>query len=224
MTASGHALRERLAAVPALAVGDQPAWSRPHGLAAPVRRSAVLLAFSDGTPGTGPDVLLTERSRTLRSHAGQVSFPGGRTDPDDADAVATALRETQEETGLAASEVSVLGTLPDMALSVTGNLVTPVLGWWDGRAPVGPLDPAEVAAVVRVPLAELLDPANRFTTAHPSGYLGPGFRAGGLYVWGFTAGLLGWTLRLAGLERPWDERSTQPLPDDVLAMLTDVPR
>ncbi len=222
MTATGPALRERLAAVPGLAVGTQPSWSRPQGAAG--RRSAVLLAFSDGTPDRGPDVLLTERSRTLRSHAGQVSFPGGRADPEDADVVATALRETQEETGLAASEVTVLGTLPDMALTVSGNVVTPVLGWWDGHASVAPVDAAEVAAVVRVPLAELVDPANRFMTHHPSGYLGPGFRAGGLYVWGFTAGLLAWTLRLAGLEQPWDEASTQPLPDDVLALLTVVPR
>lgn len=221
---TGAALRDLLAAAPARAHGDHPAWSRRRGPAAADRRAGVLLAFSDGTPATGPDVLLTERSRTLRSHAGQVSFPGGRVDPSDDGAVAAALREAHEEVGLAASEVTVLGTLPDVALPTSGNVVTPVLGWWDGRAAVGPVDAAEVASVVRVPLAELVDPAHRFTTRHPSGYLGPGFRAGGLYVWGFTGGLLAWTLRHAGLELAWDERVTQPLPADVLAMLPSGPR
>ncbi|MGN6598283.1 MAG: hypothetical protein ACTHMW_03215, partial [Actinomycetes bacterium] len=61
------------------------------------------------------------------------------------------------------------------------------------------------ARVAAVPLEELLEPANRFRVRHPSGYVGPGFRAGGFFVWGFTAGLLAALIRLAGWERPWDE-------------------
>ena len=66
--------------------------------------------------------------------------------------------------------------------------------------------------MARVPLGELLDPANRFTVRHPSGYAGPGFSAGGLFVWGFTAGLLARVLTEAGLERAWDTRRFEPLP------------
>jgi hypothetical protein len=67
--------------------------------------------------------------------------------------------------------------------------------------------------VHRVPLSELVRPANRFTVQHPSGYHGPGFAACGLFVWGFTAGLLDRLLRLAGWEQPWDRAQVRPLPD-----------
>jgi len=83
--------------------------------------------------------------------------------------------------------------------------VTPVLGWWRVPSPVGVVDPGEVESVVRVPLDELLDPTNRCSVRHPSGFVGPGFAVRGMLVWGFTAGLLSRLLALAGLERPWDE-------------------
>ncbi|HEX8496854.1 MAG TPA: CoA pyrophosphatase [Actinomycetales bacterium] len=222
MTPQG--LRERLAAVPALAAaapGDQGplAFTRARPAGTTTRRSAVLITFSDGHGAGGPDVLLTERASTLRSHAGQVSFPGGGVDADDDGPVGAALREAHEETGLPPDAVEVLGALPDLPLPVSSHLVTPVLAWWWRPAPVGPVDAAEVAAVVRAPVDELVDPANRFTNRHPSGYVGPGFRVRGLYVWGFTAGLLSHVLQLAGLERPWDDTRPEPLPDDVRAML-----
>lgn len=166
------------------------------------RRSAVLMLFGEGAQG--PDVLLTERSATLRSHAGQVSFPGGTIDSGDAGPVAAALREAREETGVDPAGVVVAGTLPDLYLPVSDFAVTPVLAWWRTPSPVAAVDPAEVAKAVRVPVAELTDPANRFRWQHPSGYIGPGFRAGGLFVWGFTAGILDRLLHLSGLERPWD--------------------
>jgi hypothetical protein len=66
--------------------------------------------------------------------------------------------------------------------------------------------------VAVVPVAELADPANRFRVIHPSGYVGPGFAAGGLFVWGFTAGLVDGLLRLGGWDREWDQDALRPIP------------
>lgn len=179
------------------------------------RHSAVLILFASSGPAGGPDsadVLLIQRSDTMRSHAGQVAFPGGATDPQDASASATALREAAEEVGLRPDTVDVLAELPALWLPPSGFVVTPVLGYWRSPHPVGVVDAAEVASVHRVPLSELLQPANRFTVRHPSGYNGPGFAVDGLFVWGFTAGLLDRLLRLAGWEQPWDRDQVRPLP------------
>jgi len=184
------------------------------------RRSAVLMLFGSrsGAHGRGPDgvdVLLTERASTLRAHAGQVAFPGGRIDDTDADPGSAALREAEEETGLRPDGVELLAELPDLYLPVSDYAVTPVLAWWHTPSPIGVLDAAEVARVVRVPVAELVDPANRFLAVHPSGFTGPAFRVQDLFVWGFTAGLLDRLLHLAGWERPWDAARLEdvPLPD-----------
>ena len=153
-----------------------------------------------------------ERAASLRSHPGQVSFPGGRTDPGDLDAAATALREAGEEVGLRPESVRVLGVLPVLDLAVTGFRVTPVVAWWLAPHPVGVVDRAEVARVARVPIAELADPANRCEVQHPSGRVGPGFSAGGLFVWGFTAFLLDAVLELAGWARDWDRSVVRAVP------------
>lgn len=180
------------------------------------RAAAVLMLFARSprpvTGLTGGSVLLIERAETMRSHPGQVAFPGGGVDPGDASVAAAALREAQEETLLDPAGVHVLGTLPELYLPPSRYAVTPVVAWWHRRSPVGVGEPAEVARVVEVELDELLDPANRFTVAHPSGFVGPGFRAGGLFVWGFTAGLLSRLLARAGLEQPWDDGRREPLP------------
>lgn len=193
---------------------------RSHRLAARLaaggngRESAVLICLAEHDAGPEPqvDVLLIERSSTLRSHPGQVSFPGGTTDPDDLDATATALREATEEVGLDPSTVTVFGELPTLDLSVTGFRVNPVLAWWHAPHPVGVVDTNEVAKVARVPIPELADPANRFQVIHPSGRVGPGFEAGGLFVWGFTAYLLDGVLDLAGWSRPWDPANERAVP------------
>ena len=175
------------------------------------RESAVLVLFGHGPDG--PDLLFIQRAATVSSHPGQPAFPGGAVDDTDADVVAAALREAEEETGLDASGVQVFATLPALWLPPSGFVVTPVLGWWREESPVGVVDPGEVESVVRVPLAELLDPANRVSVGHPSGFVGPAFDVRGLLVWGFTAGLLSRLFALSGWERPWDASVVRPLPD-----------
>ncbi|MFN8125062.1 MAG: CoA pyrophosphatase [Candidatus Nanopelagicales bacterium] len=165
------------------------------------RPGAVLMLF--GESDEGPDLLIIERAATMRSHAGQPAFPGGAVDDTDADAVAAALREAQEETGLDPRGVTVFGGLPDLWLPPSGFVVTPVLGWWSTPSPVAAADPAEVASVHRIPIAQLLDPARRVEVRHPIGYVGPGFEVGGLLVWGFTAGLISRLFDAAGWTVPW---------------------
>jgi 8-oxo-dGTP pyrophosphatase MutT (NUDIX family) len=177
------------------------------------RHSAVLMLFAGqrADPATA-GVLLLLRAATLRSHAGQVAFPGGASDAGDASPAATALREAAEEVGVRPESVDVLAELPAVYLPPSGFVVTPVLGHWREPHPVGVVDAAEVAGVELVRLADLVDPANRFTVRHPSGFTGPGFAASGLFIWGFTASLLDRLLRLAGWERPWDRQVCRPLP------------
>jgi 8-oxo-dGTP pyrophosphatase MutT (NUDIX family) len=178
----------------------------PHHLEPPppdARRAAILMLFGE-TPAHGPDVLLAERASTLRSHAGQVSFPGGGTECGDSGAIATALREAEEETGLDPSGVVPLAVLPELYLPPSGFAVTPVLAHWARPSRVHAVDPGETATVVRVPLAALADPANRLRVGHPSGYIGAAFIVSGLLVWGFTAGILSALLDRGGWARPWD--------------------
>lgn len=185
------------------------------------RRSGVLILLADVAAvqperaASRPAVLLETRATTLRSHAGQVAFPGGAVDAGDPDPAFTALREAREEVGLDPTSVRVLGALPDLFLSASDYVVTPVVGWWRRPHPVGAVDVAEVARVSSVAVDDLAAPANRFRVRHPSGYVGPGFDAAGLFVWGFTAGLLDGVLRLAGWERPWERGRFRELPADV---------
>lgn len=200
------------------------------------RRSAVLMLFGvlDGLPSDHEarapavsrdlDVLLLERASTLRSHPGQVAFPGGRLDPDDDGPVAAALREAVEETGLDPSGVEVLGTLETLPLAFSQNLVTPVLGWWRHPSPVRVVDVAESADVFRAPVADLLDPANRGVTVirrdgqerRGPGFVVPRFDARGArdgehLVWGFTGMLLEGLFDRLGWTEPWDREREIPL-------------
>ena len=188
-----------------------------HATDAPsqARRSAVLVLFGEGAQG--PDVLLIERSAHMRSHAGQPAFPGGGIDADDNGPEGAALREAQEETGLDPNGVDVLRVLPQLWLPPSGNAVTPVLAWWRHPSDVAP-DDREVAAVARVPIEALTDPANRLQIRHPSGMAGPAFEVADMLVWGFTAGVLDRLLALAGWERPWDRSRVEELPDEMLRL------
>ena len=182
------------------------------------REGAVLMLF--GESDLGPDLLLTERAHDMRSHPGQVSFPGGKVDDTDVSAEAAALREAEEETGLDPAGVEVFGRLPQLWLPPSNFAVTPVLAWWRDETPVRVVDPAEVHAVYRVPVEDLLDPAHRISVRHPSGWKGPAFLIGDdkdLILWGFTAGIIARLFDFLGWTRPWDEAVMRDLPDHMLS-------
>jgi 8-oxo-dGTP pyrophosphatase MutT (NUDIX family) len=173
------------------------------------RPSAVLVLFAEG-PG-GPDLLFIQRSQGLRLHAGQPAFPGGAIDAGDEGPAAAALREAAEEVGVDPDGVDVVGTLPELFIPPTGFRVVPVLAWWRQPSAVAPVDAGEVAAVERVGVSELADPAARLMVRGPSGFLSPAFRARGMLIWGFTAALVDRLLSLGGWERPWDAATVMDL-------------
>jgi 8-oxo-dGTP pyrophosphatase MutT (NUDIX family) len=210
-------------------VSDLPAWLTPFAegvrdidtgalsrmLPPPpdtARQSAVLMLLGEG-PDAEPYLVLIERAHDMRSHAGQVAFPGGAADADDDGPADTALREAHEEIGLDREGVDVVAVLPALWLPPSNYAVTPVLAWWRVESEIGVVDEAEVAAVIRVSVRDLVDPARRFTVRHPSGYRGPGFALGdGLLLWGFTAGVVDQVITAAGLGRPWDQSRHVPAP------------
>ena len=207
MTDAPGWLRELVTATSALSAGELSRQVPPPPESA--RPSAVLVLF--GESGGQPDLVLIERAHDLRSHAGQLAFPGGGADGGET-AVQTALRESQEEIGLDPAGVEVLGELPALWLPPTNFAVTCVLAWWREESAVSVVDPLEVAAVLRVPLTELVDPGRRVTVVHPLGYRGPGFAVGDLVLWGFTAAVVDRVLLHAGLAEPWDGSRTVPAP------------
>ena len=187
MTAAPEWLQPLIDAVPSLTAEQVTQAVPPHGKGV---HAAVLVLF-----GPDRDLLLIERATQMRAHAGQPAFPGGRIDPEDADAAAAAVREAVEETGLEASGVVVLGRLPDLWIPVTDFVVTPVVAWW-----------ARPSATHRISVLERADPARRCLVRHPSGYVGPGFEVRGLLIWGFTAGVISVVIDLLGLAIPWEPR------------------
>jgi 8-oxo-dGTP pyrophosphatase MutT (NUDIX family) len=174
------------------------------------RDAAVLILFGEHET-RGPDVLLQLRADRGGAHSGQVAFPGGSSEPDDDGPVATALREAVEETGLDPTGVLPLALLPKLHIPVSGFHVTPVVAYWEKPSRVWAVDAAESAAVSRAPLADLVEPANRFMLRHPSGFMSPAFALPGMLVWGFTAALLTLLLQLGGWEKPWDGNDIRDL-------------
>ena len=156
------------------------------------------------SPKREPTLLFTRRTETLSRHSGQVSFPGGRRDPGDVSPVATALRETLEETGIAPAFVGVAGFLPRYRTG-TGFNILPVVGVLGEGFALAP-DPREVAEIFEVPLAFFLDPANRRQESRQMGgalrqfYA---FRPEPHYIWGATAAILNdFITRLNAIQAP----------------------
>ena len=154
-----------------------------------LRDAAVLIAVVDHAQGAS--VILTQRTEALRNHSGQVAFPGGRIDPEDASAEAAALREAEEEIGLDRHEVDIVGRMPDYSTG-SGYRIAPVL------AVVRPgfvltINPDEVDAAFEVPLSFLMDPANhrresRIWNDRERYYYTMPF--GERFIWGVTAGII----------------------------------
>ena len=189
-------------------VMDVPRVVRPP--ASGGRHSAVLVLFGEGPDG--PDLLYIQKNEGLRRHAGQPAFPGGKIEDGDDGPVAAALREAAEETGLDPAGVDVIGSLPELFLAASQFRVVPVLAWWRMPSAVQPVDIGEVAAVERISVAALADPANRFMLRHWSGRTGPAFGINSMLIWGFTALVTDRLLALGGWERPWDAGRVRELP------------
>lgn len=156
-------------------------------LSATLKPAGVLIPLFD-RPRAGLTVLLTQRSAELRLHAGQVSFPGGRMEPEDEDIAQTALRETSEEVGLASSAISVVGYLPPMP-TITGYAVTPIVGMVDHQA-AAVADRQEVEFVFEVPLDYFLDNDNQRVVerdVHGKSLPMIEFHFDGHRIWGATA-------------------------------------
>ncbi len=154
-----------------------------------VTDAAVLVPLVDRA-GT-VKVLFTQRTAHLADHAGQISFPGGRVEADDAGREDTALRETEEEVGLPRARIELIGKLPDYEIP-SGFRITPVVGWIEPPFALRP-DPFEVAEIFEAPLGYFLDPGNYqrrqydFRGRHRH-YMAIPFE--GRYIWGATAGML----------------------------------
>jgi len=151
--------------------------------------AAVLVPLNDHPHDMS--VLLTQRTAHLTAHAGQISFPGGRIEDADPDAVAAALRETEEEVGLPPDRVSVIGRL-DTYVTGTGFEIAPIVGLVDPPVPIS-IDPFEVAEAFEVPLSFILDRRNhqrieREVGAHNRAYFVLPYQ--GRNIWGATAGIL----------------------------------
>ena len=174
------------------------------------RFAAVLMLFTDEPD---PELTFVTRAETLRRHAGQVALPGGRVDPGDTDRAFTALREADEEIGLDATLVTVLGALPPLWVPASRYDVTTVLGTWRGDQVLHPVDPGETGAVHAYRVSELASSEVRVTARHPSGFTGPAFVLGDEFIWGLTALLVDWVFDLAGWRHPWDVGRVVDIPE-----------
>jgi 8-oxo-dGTP pyrophosphatase MutT (NUDIX family) len=165
-----------------------PDWAPDTPFARPPVPAAVLIALVRRPAGVS--ILYTERSPELRSHSGQIAFPGGKIDPTDADAAAAALREAHEEVGLEPREARVLGFLP-LYYTGTNYLITPVVAVVDPTGPFIP-NPGEVRSVFEVPLDYLMTRENYTTfSIRRNGQEHSTWQIlhSGLVIWGITANL-----------------------------------
>lgn len=182
------------------------------------RHAAVLVTIS-GTPAAttlprDAAVLLTHRSVTMRSHSGQIAFPGGRVDATDATYTHTALREAEEEVGLVANKITPLAELEPLLVQATGYPVTPVLAYAPNRPEVYQASPEEVDEVFYCNVHDLIDPARRFVVRREA-WSGPAFHIRDYLIWGFTARILDGIIRHAGWEQPWDTTTHYDLAESI---------
>ncbi len=178
-------------------IGPRPGAPAP-------RRAATLLAIYPDRDGQLV-IPLTVRRHDMTSHAGEVSLPGGRVDPTDADEVAAALREAWEEVGIEPDEVQVAGWLDEVWIPVTNFVLRPVVGTLEDRPALVPHD-AEVASIVELPLTALYDPTivgdEEFTSSRGGWRVRAGaYRYAGVRVWGATAITLGMLARVLDSDR-----------------------
>ena len=168
-----------------------PPYTVQHGPELSARAAAVLVPLYavDGEPY----LLFTRRSVDLAKHKGEISFPGGAHEPQDATPAETALREAREEVGLDPAYVEILGMLPPVLVSVSNFFITPEVGWLGKDLPPLVTNPTEVAELIQAPLAALAEPEiyrtevwSRFGTAHVVHF----FDYGPYVIWGATAHML----------------------------------
>lgn len=180
-------------------------------------QAAVLILFAGDPRATQlPDnarVLITHRTPRMRSHSGQMAFPGGHIDPGDGGPIGAALREAEEETGLDPDRVIPLAVLDAATVGGSNRRVRPVVAFSPEPGEVYPASEEETDAVFFVPVRELVDPVNRAMLGIQE-WSGPAFWAGKYLVWGFTGVLLAVVLQLGGWVLPWDEK-----PGDLRAAL-----
>lgn len=179
----------------------------PPGLAPRGRSQAAVLALIADSPT--PELLFTRRAFTLRSHPGQISFPGGRMEEGE-DAPMAACREAQEEIGLDPRHVTVLGELARTHVVVSGFDVHTVVATWDGRARLGRSNESEVAGIHRITIADLADPNNRCCVRLGLRYC-PAWSFAEVFIWGMTGHRTDALLRLGGWEEPWDRNKVVPV-------------
>lgn len=179
----------------------------PQGSPDAPDEAAVLILFTGDAHATAvPDdahVLITHRTPRMRSHSGQMAFPGGHIDAGDRGPIDAALREAWEETGLDRSRVVPLATLSTVTTGGSGRRVRPVLAYAARPGETYVASPFETDDVFFMAVRDLVDPANRLQVGRGR-YAGPAFRAGCYVVWGFTAALLAVLLEQAGWARAWD--------------------
>jgi 8-oxo-dGTP pyrophosphatase MutT (NUDIX family) len=195
---TGHPVGRRGFGSPEAEVGAEPVPLRGDHSLTPgstlpegaLRAAAVLVPLVEREDGLW--VILTQRTPHLSAHAGQISFPGGRIEEEDADPVDAALRETEEEIGLPRAHVELIGRL-DTYVTGTGYEITPVVGLVRAPYPTE-VDPFEVAELFEVPLSFIVDPGNHRREARraASGLMRTFFVLPyeNRYIWGATAGML----------------------------------
>ena len=193
-------------------------------LAPSTDKAAAVLMLLKGTkhphtadePPSDTGLVVTHRSPRMRSHAGQMAFPGGRVDPEDISVVDAALREAWEETGLDRRSVTPVASWRPSRVAVNHHPIHPILAYWDHPHELYPASEDEVNDVFVADIDELVDPQTRISVGFRD-YVGPAFRVSGYLIWGYTGMLIHGMFRAAGWEKPWEEDRVLDLAEELRA-------